>query len=131
MAHTIKVELNITTVQKLDDVSADARIHLIHEAVAARVDSWVGDTIDRIGADSSSEYEITDATVAQVLDRDAFAIVELEVIIERVEGKFASRAELEDGVHELATDLVDDITDEQLGESGAFVITEATVEDVR
>ena len=131
MAHTIKVELNITTVQKLDDVSADARIHLIHEAVAARVDSWVGDTIDRIGADSSSEYEITDATVVQVLDRDAFAIVELEVIIERVEGKFASRAELEDGVHELATDLVDDITDEQLGESGAFVITEATVEDVR
>ena len=131
MAHTIKVELNITTVQKLDDVSADARIHLIHEAVAARVDSWVGDTIDRIGAESSSEYEITDATVVQVLDRDAFAIVELEVIIERVEGKFASRAELEDGVHELATDLVDDITDEQLGESGAFVITEATVEDVR
>ena len=131
MSHTIKVELNITTVQKLDDVSADARIHLIHEAVAARVDSWVGDTIDRIGADSSSEYEITDANVVQVLDRDAFAIVELEVIIERVEGKFASRAELEDGVHELATDLVDDITDEQLGESGAFVITEATVEDVR
>jgi hypothetical protein len=131
MAHTIKVELNITTVQKLDDVSADARIHLIHEAVAARVDSWVGDTIDRIGADSSSEYEITDATVVQVLDRDAFAIVELEVIIERVEGKFASRAELEDGVNELATDLVDDITDESLGESGAFVITEATVEDVR
>ena len=131
MAHTIKVELNITTIQKLDDVSADARIHLIHEAVAARVDSWVGDTIDRIGADSSSEYEITDATVVQVLDRDAFAIVELEVIIERVEGKFAPRAELEDGVNELATDLVDDITDESLGESGAFVITEATVEDVR
>jgi hypothetical protein len=131
MAHTIKVELNITTVQKLDDVSADTRIHLIHEAVAARVDSWVGDTIDRIGADSSSEYEITDATVVQVLDRDAFAIVELEVIIERVEGKFAPRAELEDGVNELATDLVDDITDESLGESGAFVITEATVEDVR
>ena len=131
MSHTIKVELNITTVQKLDDVSADARIHLIHEAVAARVDSWVGDTIDRIGADSSSEYEITDATVVQVLDRDAFAIVELEVIIERVEGKFAPRAELEDGVNELATDLVDDITDESLGESGAFVITEATVEDVR
>jgi hypothetical protein len=131
MAHTIKVELNITTVQKLDDVSADARIHLIHEAVAARVDSWVGDTIDRIGADSSSEYEITDATVVQVLDRDAFAIVELEVIIERVEGKFAPRAELEDGVNELATDLVDDITDEPLGESGAFVITEATVGDVR
>ena len=131
MSHTIKVELNITTVQKLDDVSADARIYLIHEAVAARVDSWVGDTIDRIGADSSSEYEITDANVVQVLDRDAFAIVELEVIIERVEGKFASRAELEDGVNELATDLVDDITDESLGESGAFVITEATVEDVR
>lgn len=131
MSHTIKVELNITTVQKLDDVSADARIALIHEAVAARVDSWVGDTIDRIGADSSSEYEITDANVVEVLDRESFVIVELEVIVERVEGKFAPRYELEDGVNELATDLVDDITDESLGDSGAFTITEATVEEVR
>ncbi len=131
MSHTIKVELNITTTENGHNAGTESRTDLIHEAVAARVDSWVGETIDRIGADSASEYEITDATVVHVLNRESFAIVELEVVIERVEGKFAPRAELEDGVNELATDLVDDITDESLGESGAFVITEATVEDVR
>jgi hypothetical protein len=131
MSHTVKVELNITTVQKLDDASPEMRTHLIHEAAASRVDAWTGETIDRIGADGDSEYEITEATVIHVLDRDAFDIVEIEVIIERVEGKFAPRYELEDGVNELAEDLAKELEGEELGESGAFTITEATVEEVR
>ncbi len=131
MSHTVKVELNITTVQKLDDASPEMRTHLIHEAVAARVDAWAGETIDRIGADGDSEYEITEATVVQVLDRDAFDIVEIEVVIERVAGKFAPRYELEDALTESAEDLAKDLQGEELGESGAFTITEATVEEVQ
>jgi hypothetical protein len=131
VSHTIKVELNVTTTENGHNDGPESRTDLIHEAVAERVDSWVGETIDRIGADSASEYEITDATVVHVLNRESFAIVELEVIIERVEGKFAPRAELEDGVNDLAADLVEDLIHNPLGQSGAFVITEATVEEVR
>jgi hypothetical protein len=131
VSHTVKVELNITTVQKLDDASPEMRTHLIHEVVAARVDPWVGETIDRIGADGESEYEITEVNVIQVLDREAFDLVEIEVVIERVAGKFAPRYELEDAVSESSEDLVKDLEGEELGESGAFTITEATVEGVQ
>jgi hypothetical protein len=131
VSHTVKVELNITTAQKLDDASPEMRTHLIHEAVSSRVDAWVGETIDGIGSDGESEYEITEANVIQVLDREAFDLVEIEVIIERVGGKFAPRYELEEAVSESAEDLVKDLEGEELGDSGAFAITEATVEGVQ
>ena len=137
MSHTVKVELNITTIRKLPEATvgftpfAEMRTELIHEAISSRLDAWVGETIDRIGADGDSEYEITEANVIQVLDREAFDIVEIEVIIERVAGKFAPRYELEEAVSESAEDLVKDLDGEELGESGAFAITEATVEGVQ
>jgi hypothetical protein len=129
----------ITTEQKLADAQPESRLELIHDALADRFDRLVGDSIDGIGADAESEYEISDITVVQILDRAPFAIddatvacvdAEIEVIINRLSGKFAARYELEEAIDECATDIAADLVNQTLGDADAFIITEAEVDVV-
>lgn len=139
MAHTLTVRMIITTEQKLADAQPESRLDLIHETLADRFDRLVGDSIDGIGADAESEYEISDITVVQILDRAPFAIddasvacvdAEIEVIINRLSGKFAARYELEEAIDECATDIAADLVNQTLGDADAFIITEAEVDVV-
>jgi hypothetical protein len=139
MAHTLTVRMIITTEQKLADAQPESRLELIHDALADRFDRLVGDSIDGIGADAESEYEISDITVVQILDRAPFAIddatvacvdAEIEVIINRLSGKFAARYELEEAIDECATDIAADLVNQTLGDADAFIITEAEVDVV-
>lgn len=137
MAHTITVEFTITTEQKAADAQSEVRLDLIRDEVSDSFDRIVGDTIDGIGADGESEYEIAEANIVQVLDRDgadsetniATVAVEVEVIINRVSGKFAARYELEEAVEECATDILSELVGR--GDDDAFIITEAVMEAVR
>jgi len=139
MAHTLKVRLIITTEQKVADAQSESRLDLIGDALTERFDRLVGDSIDGIGADAESEYEISEITVVQILDRTPYAIddasvacvdAEMEVIINRLSGKFAARYELEEAIDECATDIAADLINETLGDSDEFIITEVEVDGV-
>ncbi|NBW12952.1 MAG: hypothetical protein EBR82_33520 [Caulobacteraceae bacterium] len=139
MAHTLTVRLIITTEQKVADAQPESRLDLIRDAVAERFDQLIGDTIDGIGADGESEYEVSEANIIDVLDRTPFAIddasvacadVDVEVIINHITGKFAARYELEEAIEECTADIAADLNEQSLGDDDAFVITQVETDGV-
>ena len=62
--------------------------------------------------------------------------VEIEVVVDRVEGKFASRADIEEAVGEVIQDAVADATGEALSDLGMdgdseYEITSVSVVEVK
>ena len=133
MAHRFEVLIEVQ-LERTDGepASRDAVVDGIHDAFAGACE---GESISGIGADGASEYDIVSSTVVSVHgvpDSDEPFTVTIEVELERVEGKFASRDAMVDELHEIFADVCEGDWLPNIGVDGVggYQITSSAVVDV-